>query len=31
MRISYHQAERLWKRYQAGGAAALKQHAFHRQ
>jgi hypothetical protein len=24
MRISYRQAKRLWKRYQAGGTAALK-------
>jgi hypothetical protein len=24
MRIGYRQAKRLWKRYQAGGAAALK-------
>jgi hypothetical protein len=31
MRISYRQAKRLWKRYQAGGAAALKHgHAGHR-
>jgi transposase len=25
MRLSYRQAKRLWKRYQAGGAAALKR------
>ena len=24
MRVSYRQAKRLWKRYRAGGAAALK-------
>ena len=24
MKVSYRQAKRLWKRYQAGGAAALK-------
>jgi hypothetical protein len=24
MRVSYRQAKRMWKRYQAGGAAALK-------
>jgi helix-turn-helix protein len=31
MRISYRQAKRLWKRYQAGGAAALKHgNAGHR-
>ena len=24
MRVSYRQAKRLWKRYQGGGAAALK-------